>query len=267
VLNILEADQAEFLRHEDSFRTPGYQWPRDPLHTWSRVWEYPYAYWHLRSRAGMAASTVPPHVVDVGSGVTFFPFSVARLGYQVSCTDVDPTCGRDLSRARGLLLPGPGSIAFRLASERELPFSDGEADAVYCISVVEHVENPEGMIKEIARILKPGGLFVLTVDLDLRGDATLSIASRAAVLRVIGASFAPAWPERSIHPADVLTTETGPYPLRVPKGLLRLRSFLRRRVILPLRGVGARPSVPFRLAVEGFAMLRERPKNETASCV
>src|SRR5215213_8923717 len=71
----LEKDQAEFQASDSQFRSSEYKWPRDPLHTWSRVWEYPYAYHHLTRR--LAASPArAPHVVDFGSGVTFFPFAV-----------------------------------------------------------------------------------------------------------------------------------------------------------------------------------------------
>jgi hypothetical protein len=37
----LEDQQREFLAKEEAFRSADYPWPRDPLHTWSRVWEYP----------------------------------------------------------------------------------------------------------------------------------------------------------------------------------------------------------------------------------
>src|SRR3990170_7494807 len=44
-----------------------------------------------------------------------------------------------------------------------LPFSECEFDAVTCISVLEHVLNPPCTVKEICRILKPGGIFIVQV--------------------------------------------------------------------------------------------------------
>ena len=40
-----------------------------------------------------------------------------------------------------------------------LPFEDASHDLVYCKQVLEHVRQPEPLIKEVARVLKPGGWF------------------------------------------------------------------------------------------------------------
>ncbi len=45
----------------------------------------------------------------------------------------------------------------------DLPYADGEFDAVHCRNVIEHlpVEVAYQLLKEAARVLKPGGVFVL----------------------------------------------------------------------------------------------------------
>ena len=40
-----------------------------------------------------------------------------------------------------------------------LPFDDGSFDAVYCKQVLEHVRSPAPLLAEVARVLRPGGLF------------------------------------------------------------------------------------------------------------
>jgi SAM-dependent methyltransferase len=40
-----------------------------------------------------------------------------------------------------------------------LPFPDGSFDAVYCKQVLEHVRAPAALLAEVARVLRPGGLF------------------------------------------------------------------------------------------------------------
>lgn len=45
-------------------------------------------------------------------------------------------------------------------------FPDGRFDAVTCLSVIEHGVPPEAFLKETARILRPGGLLVLSTDYD-----------------------------------------------------------------------------------------------------
>ena len=63
-----------------------------------------------------------------------------------------------------------------------MPFQDNEADAVYCVSVLEHIPNPERTVKEVARILQPGGVFVLTIDLDLQKEAENAMANKSGAV-------------------------------------------------------------------------------------
>lgn len=44
-----------------------------------------------------------------------------------------------------------------------IPFPDATFDHVFCIEVLEHVPNPYGALREIHRVLKPGGVLVLSV--------------------------------------------------------------------------------------------------------
>ena len=44
-----------------------------------------------------------------------------------------------------------------------IPFGDGVFDHVFCIEVLEHVPNPFGALAEIHRVLRPGGVLVLSV--------------------------------------------------------------------------------------------------------
>jgi len=50
---------------------------------------------------------------------------------------------------------------FVQADARAMPFADGEFDAVWTIWVLEHIPNPEQALREIRRVLKPGGLLYL----------------------------------------------------------------------------------------------------------
>lgn len=44
-----------------------------------------------------------------------------------------------------------------------LPFADNSQDAIVCVSVLEHVENPIKASEELYRVLKPGGKLLLYV--------------------------------------------------------------------------------------------------------
>jgi SAM-dependent methyltransferase len=253
---LLEKEQAGFLEQEAQFRSAAYKWPRDPLHWWSRAWEYPYVYFHLKRHRELWEAGHAPRLVDLGSGVTFFPFVVARLGYRVTCADIDLVCSRDLSKAKSVMSARPGEVDFRLVEGARLPFDDGVLDGLYCVSVLEHIPNCSETVAEVARVIKPGGLLILTFDLDLRGDQAIGTEGYHLLRRALQQHFDYRHSETSIHPANVLNSWNSPFGLQRPSlgrrvyhGLkMTTRELLFRRRPYPL--------VPFELAIEGAVLVR-----------
>ncbi|MBX5462346.1 MAG: class I SAM-dependent methyltransferase [Steroidobacteraceae bacterium] len=241
----LKQAQTEFLARSRDFRSPEYIWPRDPLRTWSRLWEYPYVYHHLHRLGSDRPKNKPLKVADVGSGVTFFPFALSRLGCDVSCVDVDPVCERDLNAAIGVVPHGPGQLCFVRTDGQNLSFEDASLDAVYSISVLEHVPNFEQIIREIHRVLKPSGRLVLTFDVDYRGDSQLTVESFAKAMTVLDDLFEHASPERPVHPKNILHSLNSPYALKTDSLLMALRKAIVRR----LRGRKSPGKHPRHLAI------------------
>ena len=60
----------------------------------------------------------------------------------------------------------PEGVDFRLATAERLPYGDGELDFVWIFDVLEHVEQPEVVLREVARVLKPGGGFHIVLPLE-----------------------------------------------------------------------------------------------------
>jgi len=54
------------------------RWVSDPLHQWSRQWEYPYAWERVASLARGQRERL--RVLDAGSGITFFPYTALLAG-------------------------------------------------------------------------------------------------------------------------------------------------------------------------------------------
>ncbi|GAC1407838.1 MAG: hypothetical protein NVSMB64_15200 [Candidatus Velthaea sp.] len=251
VFELLETAQTDFNAKTSAFRDPAYAWgPGETLRTWARAWEYAYHFHHIaRERA---RRTGPVAVADFGSGSTFFPFAVARLGTRVVALDNDPVCVRDMRGASLAVDAGPGSVEVQLSGEI-LPGETASFDIAYSVSVLEHMPDPVPIVAEIARIVKPGGLFVLTIDLDVEGGASgVTPQHFYALCESLRASFDWEFPERAIHPLDVLTSMNSPWPrpgeARVPGLLWRTKS----RRLLPLLG-GPSPGV---LTVYGCVLRR-----------
>lgn len=98
-------------------------------------------------------------VLDWGAGRGHFTYFLLRSGYR-------PTAYSFLSSDFERWLP-KGPFRFVPGSEQEpvhLPFGDASFDAVASIGVLEHVRETGGdeskSLAEIARVLKPGGVFV-----------------------------------------------------------------------------------------------------------
>ena len=253
----LEREQNTFEAYEGKFRSREYKWPRDPLHTWSRIWEYPYIFYHLRSLRSRWSVRQRPKVVDLGSGVTFFPFAVARLGFDVTCLDIDPICEKDLNAAISLIHHAPGNVSFRLIEDSRLPAEDSEVNVIYCISVLEHIRDVETTISETARILKQGGLLILSFDIDLRGDQQLGVAEYGRLQEALARYYEPLLPDETKHPADVLTSITSPLGFRSPHKP-RLLYHDCKQVVKVLLGRPEKYLLPFHLAVQGLVLRRRR---------
>lgn len=211
----LEAIQEEFLAVQP--HCPDYPWPKDPLHNCIRVWEYPFIYCNAAVPPELLASSGAPLAVDLGSGATFFPFAVARLGWRVIAVDADLRATSSLDRAIGKVSTGKGTVASLLSDARSITLDAESVDCVYCISVLEHIPDFERVICEAARILRPNGLFMLTFDVDLSGNHELGPAEFNRLMDALQSSFSVVRPGKIIHPLRILTSDNSPYPV-YPKG-------------------------------------------------
>jgi len=71
-------------------------------------------------------------------------------------------CGTDIGTSQAETLLSQG-FEFRPSDVNQaIPFSDREFDVVLCGEVVEHLVDPDATIAEMRRVLKPGGLLVIT---------------------------------------------------------------------------------------------------------
>ncbi|MEZ4279287.1 MAG: class I SAM-dependent methyltransferase [Myxococcota bacterium] len=113
------------------------------------------------------ASTRPGRgrrVLDVGSGVGQDSVALARSGANV--VGAEPSA-RMIAMARlfqSQPLPGgdPGPRWVRGWADA-LPFADGSFDAAFCKGALDHFDDPETAIAEMARVTRPSGLVVLAI--------------------------------------------------------------------------------------------------------
>jgi SAM-dependent methyltransferase len=98
--------------------------------------------------------------LDAGCGGGRNAIAMARLGAaQVEGIDVGNSGLLD-ARKRSADL---SNVTFRHGSIESLPYEDDTFDAVWCAGVLMHTGNAEVATSEIARVLRPGGLFYALV--------------------------------------------------------------------------------------------------------
>jgi ubiquinone/menaquinone biosynthesis C-methylase UbiE len=100
-------------------------------------------------------------VVDVGCGTGFLSKGFVGIAHQVIGVDSSEEM---LTQARNNLYQAK-NFETRLGTAETIPLEDGMADLVVGNMILHHCPNPLAAIKEMARVLKPGGRLLLT-DLD-----------------------------------------------------------------------------------------------------
>jgi 2-polyprenyl-6-hydroxyphenyl methylase/3-demethylubiquinone-9 3-methyltransferase len=110
-----------------------------------------------RALAPWVIARMPPRgarVLDVGCGAGFLSNRLAGEGFRVHGIDLSP---ESLEVARRY--DTTASVVYSTSDAYALPFGAAEFDAVTAMDFLEHVAEPEKIIAEISRVLKPGGLF------------------------------------------------------------------------------------------------------------
>ena len=99
------------------------------------------------------------YALDVATGGGHTALTIAPYVGQVMVTDLTP---RMLEKAREFILAqGVTNAQFQVADAEQLPFADATFDRVTCRIAPHHFPNRARAVQEIARVLKPGGLFLL----------------------------------------------------------------------------------------------------------
>jgi len=108
--------------------------------------------------AGVRAGQV---AADIGAGSGFITEGLVQEGVRVIAVDQSEAMLDEMQRK----LSSSDGIEYRVGQGDALPIDDEAVDCVFANMYLHHVESPERAIREMARILRPGGRLVIT-DLD-----------------------------------------------------------------------------------------------------
>jgi SAM-dependent methyltransferase len=153
------------VRETTFFHQQGLPMSGVPLPFSTRQWEYPWCY----SRLTEFKVSSGQRVLDVGCACNPFTVDLSRRGFYVT--------GLDLFSVNDRRNPHPHFAGFDYSYESEflklceggmeaIPLPNNSFGAVYCLSVLEHCDEAvrRAGIREMLRVLKPGGPLIITED-------------------------------------------------------------------------------------------------------
>ena len=112
----------------------------------------------LREKAYAAAGLEPGLIVaDIGAGSGFISEGLRGRGLHVIAVDQSPAMLAEMRRKLGT-----DGIEYCEGEAEHLPLADGSVERAFANMFLHHVERPAVVLRELARILKPGGRLVLT---------------------------------------------------------------------------------------------------------
>ena len=116
---------------------------------------------HERHRAFRAVFENRQHqrILDVAAGMGYVANRI-HSGYpsgKMFCNDISPTCLKNLHAA------GIPTVSYNLDGDPPtFPFADASFDAVVSLATIEHIIQVDNFVREICRILTPGGYLYLS---------------------------------------------------------------------------------------------------------
>jgi ubiquinone/menaquinone biosynthesis C-methylase UbiE len=193
---VAEQEFQQHLEFHEQFRQQhreamkDYQLPQNPLQVWSRRWEYPFAAQRVFKFAQDAGDR-PLKMLDAGAGVTYFPYFLSAQLPQLKVTCVDSDAAYQPIFERINQATPSSRVEFRPGMLQSLPVESGEMDILTCISALEETEDYGAVLSEFARVLRPGGLLVVTFEISLDGKWKLTQGEATKVLRELQHRFQP----------------------------------------------------------------------------
>ena len=244
---------------------------------WSRLYEVADGFtYHFHVRRQRVLELLPQRlgrVLDVGCGPGVMVEAVLERGGSFEGVDLSPQMVREAAERFGHL----NKVSFSEGSIEKIEHPDSTFDQVICMAVLEYLETPDTALREIARVLRPDGIAIVTVPKRWHIDR-MTIAATTPfrlIARAFGVSGADKLPRLRLQPDELdqaarsagLMVENGaqyhftplPYPLtRVTPGPCM-------RLNLPYeRFYGSRSALASFLA-HGYIGKYRKPAETTAS--
>ena len=100
------------------------------------------------------------NILDMGCGEGFYSMVLDNLyNCKITAVDFDP----EILALAHKWLDGRSNVTLEQGDITKLRFPDSSFDKIVCTEVLEHIDDDKTAIKELYRVLKPGGVIAITV--------------------------------------------------------------------------------------------------------
>ena len=128
-------------------------------------------------------------VLEIATGPGLLARHVAPAASRMIATDYSD--GMIAEAKKG---PRPANLEFEVADAMSLPYADGSFDAVLIANALHIVPDPQKVLREISRVLRPGGLLIAPTFVEHKG--TLGSRIWSGILKIAGIRFEHQWSAR-----------------------------------------------------------------------
>jgi ubiquinone/menaquinone biosynthesis C-methylase UbiE len=112
---------------------------------------------HLHRYSIAKEYTAGKHVLDIASGEGYGSFLLSANALHVTGVDIDAETVQLAQKKYG-----GRNIDFKTGSADKIPAADRSMDVVVSFETIEHHDKHEEMLLEIKRVLKPGGMLIMS---------------------------------------------------------------------------------------------------------
>ena len=154
-------------------------------------------------------------VLDVGCGGGLISVPLHKLGFKITGIDANKynqKAAKDYAKLNNL------DIEFIHDTVEQYVQCEIKYDVILCLEVLEHVANPQEFLKNLASMLKPGGILILS---------TINRTIKAYALTILIAEYVLGWVKKGTHdyskffkPSEIVSMlEDSDLELREMKGI------------------------------------------------
>jgi ubiquinone/menaquinone biosynthesis C-methylase UbiE len=193
---VLTKDMTSVVEHFDRLSTT-----RD----WSHLYEVADGMtYHFHVRRTRVLELLPDklgNVVDVGCGPGVMVEAVRQRGGTFQGIDLSPEMVREATENFGNL----PDVSFQVGNIESLDLPDATFDQVICMAVIEYLKSPDRALAEMARVLRPGGIVIITIPKRMHIDRlTIAATTPMRLLgRALGIGSADTLPRLRLQPDEL----------------------------------------------------------------